>query len=98
MKGGQMTYLITGTATFSTQTNRNSALTRVNAVLAGYQVTDQATLGFDAGVNTPTTTTMTISISCGNDDAMCAQLGRDIYTAWTQSNRHTQGYLSINKV
>jgi hypothetical protein len=98
MKGGQMAYIITGTATFSNQNNRDSALGRVNTALAGYSITDIQTLGFTAGINTPTSTTMTISISCGDDDNVCAEISKAIYGAWTQSNRHTQGYLSMNKV
>lgn len=93
-----MPYIITGTATFSTQANRDAALTRVNNALASFSYSNLATPGFSAGIQTPTTTTITISIQDGVSDTTAAALAKAIYDAWTSSNRHSSGFLSINKI
>lgn len=92
-----MAYVITGTLTFSTQANRDAALTRINTALSGYSYTNLATI-FSAGVATPTTTTITISIQDGTDDQVAASIAKSIYDAAVATNRHTLGYLSVNKV
>lgn len=92
-----MPYLITGTATFSSQANRDAALTRVNAVLPGFSYSEVATT-FQAGVKTPTATTITFSLMDGEDGAVAAALSKAIYDALIQSNRQTSGYLSVNYV
>lgn len=93
-----MPYIITGTATFSNQANRDAALARVNTAISSYpQLSAYTTPGFSAGVATPTTTTMTVSFIDGTDDATAAAIAKAIYDAWVASNRHTQGFLSINR-
>ncbi len=92
-----MTYTITGTLTFSTQANRDAALTRLNSALASYSYTNISTL-FSAGVTTPTTTTITISIQDGEDGTTAAAMAKALYDAAVAANRHTSGYLSVNKV
>ena len=92
-----MAYTITGTLTFSTQANRDAALGRINTAMSSYTYTAIATT-FAAGVATPTTTTITISIQDGTDDQTASSLANAIYSAATSSNRHTSGYLSVNKV
>ena len=92
-----MAYTITGTLTSSTQANRDAALGRINTAMSSYNYTAIAT-AFTAGVATPTTTTITISIQDGTDDQMASGLANAIYNAATSSNRHTSGYLSVNKV
>ena len=96
-----MPYIITGTATFSSQANRDAAVTRVNTAIAPYvsagTISPFATPGFSAGLNTPTTTTMTVSYSVGTEDTTAATVAKAVYDAWIASNRHTVGYLSVNK-
>ena len=92
-----MPYIIAGTVTFSSQANRDAALTRVNAVLPGFTYSNVAT-AFNGGINTPNTTTITFSLSVGVDGDAASTLGKAIYDALVQSNRHTSGYLSVNKV
>ena len=92
-----MAYIITGTVTFSSQANRDAALTRVNAVLPGFQYTPVSTV-FNSGVNTPNNTTITFSFDAGSDGAYASNLSKSIYDALVQSNRHNSGYLSVNKV
>lgn len=93
-----MAYIITGTLTFSTQANRDAALTRIQTALQGYSYTNLATAGFGAGVLTPTTTTITISIQDGVDGTTAAAISKAIYDAAVSTNRHSSGYLSINDI
>jgi hypothetical protein len=96
--GGKMAYTITGTATFSSTAFRDAALSRVQTAVASYTYNNVATPGFSAGIQTPTATTLTVSIQNGNDDsAAAAALAKAIYDAWTASNRHSSGFLSINR-
>lgn len=89
-----MAYVITGTATFSTQARRDAARTRVDAAIAAFSFINRSTV-FTAGITHPTTTTMTVSIET---DVNPGELGKAIYDAWVQSNRHDSGYLSVNKI
>ena len=91
-----MAYTITGTLTFSTQTNRDAALSRINTALSSYTYSNVST-AFAAGVATPTTTTITISIQDGTDDVLAGAIAKAIYDAAVSSNRHTSGFLSVNK-
>lgn len=91
-----MAQMITGTATFSSQANRDAALTRVNAVISSYSLTAIPAVGFSAGVTTPTTTTMSVSFT---DLALDGQIAaKAIYDAWVQSNRHTSGWLALSSI
>jgi hypothetical protein len=92
-----MAYIITGTFTFSSQANRDAARTRLDAALLAYSYTPLAT-AFTAGITNPTTTTMTVSILDGNDGNTAAAMSKSIYDALVVSNRHTAGFLSVNKI
>lgn len=92
-----MPYIITASVTFSSQANRDAALARVNTALSAYSYTNVAT-ALSAGIQTPTTTTLTISIQDGDDGATVAAIQSSLMTALTSSNRHTLGYVSVNKV
>ena len=94
-----MPYTITGTATFSSQANRDSARTRLDTALLAYSLVNTATVAFSAGITQPTTTTMTVSFTVpdGTDAGLVAKA---IYDAWIGTGgaaRHTLGYLSVNK-
>jgi hypothetical protein len=93
-----MAYLITGTATFSSQANRDAAVTRVQTAISGLPLTDTATIGFLAGLVNPTTTTMTVSYTVAGDDSAAMDAAKAIYGAWVTTNRNTSGYLSVNKL
>lgn len=93
-----MAYIITGTATFSSQSNRDAALTRLNDAIASYSLTSRTTVGFPAGIGTPDTTTITVSFEGGTDDANAAAISNAIYDAWVSKNRQTRGYLSVSKI
>lgn len=90
-------YVITGTVTFSSQANRDAALTRVNNAVSGFTYTNVATV-FTGGINTPNTTTITFSIVAGENQTDAATLTKTIYDALTSANRQTSGYLSVNLI
>lgn len=95
-----MVYIITGTATFSSQANRDAARTRLDSALLSYSLSSYGTT-FTAGIAQPTTTTMTVSFSFDGDAATAATAAKSIYDAWIGTGgtvRHTQGFLSVNKV
>lgn len=92
-----MAYTITGTLTFSSQANRDAALTRLNTALVGYSYTNWAS-AFTAGITTPTTTTITISIQDGEDGENAKAIAEALKAAAVSVNRHTSGYLSVNKI
>lgn len=95
-----MVYIITGTATFSSQANRDAARTRLDAALLAYSLSAYATT-FTAGITHPTTTTMTVSFSFDGDQDTMVAAAKSIYDAWIGTGgaaRHTTGYLSVNKV
>ena len=92
-----MAYTITGTLTFSSQANRDAALTRLNTALSAYSYTNWASV-FAAGITTPNTTTITISIKDGESGEMAKEIAEALKAAAVASNRHTSGYLSVNKV
>lgn len=60
-----MPYYVTGSATYSSQTNRNNAQAAINAVLAG--TTGWAGGKYPAGVATNGTTGLTISVMVNSD-------------------------------
>jgi hypothetical protein len=92
-----MAYTITGTLTFSNQSTRDAALTRLNTALSGYTYTNWAST-FTAGVATPTTTTITISIQDGENGETAKAIGEALLAAAVAGTRHSSGYLSVNKV
>lgn len=92
-----MPYWVSGAATFSTQANRDAAVTRVNAALSTLGLSAQSVGDLPAGVSTPTSTTMTLSFFVGNDSAAAAAASSALYSAWTSSNRHSQGYLTVSR-
>jgi len=92
-----MPYIITGNVTFASQANRDAAITRVNTALSGMDYTDVATT-LPAGINTSGTLAITISIQDGNDGETARTLRNTIYNALVQSNRHTLGWVSVNKI
>ena len=92
-----MPYIITGSVTFGSQANRDAAITRVNTALSGYSLTAYATQ-FPAGLNTPTTTTITFSYKDGEDGGTAGTVGNALLSALVSVNRHTSGWVSVNKV
>lgn len=91
-------HTITGTVTYSSQANRDAALTRVNTALTGLTYTNIATT-FGAGILTPTTTTITFSLQIiTTDDDEVRIFRRAIYDALTATNRQTSGWLSSNRI
>jgi hypothetical protein len=93
-----MAYVITGTLTFSSQANRDAARSRIDTAISVYNYTNRSGTIFTAGIAHPTTTTLTISVESGNDDSTAASFAAAIYNAAVQSNRHSSGYLSVNKL
>jgi hypothetical protein len=95
-----MVYIISGTATFSSQANRDAARTRLDSALLSYSLTSYATT-FTAGIAQPTTTTMTVSFSFDGDHTSVSNAAKAIYDAWIGTGgtaRHTLGFLSVSKV
>ena len=92
-----MPYIITATLTYSSQANRDAARTRIDSAIAGLPLSALAT-ALAAGINNPTTTTITISMRDGLDATTASDAANAIYNASTQTNRHISGYLSINYV
>jgi len=88
-----MQYLLAGSVTFSSQTNRDAALTRVNSALLSYSYT-VGTSVFPSGVNTSGTTVITFSLIFNDIDTANSCLG-SVMAALTASNRHTSGWLSV---
>ena len=64
-----MRYIIAGTATFSSQANRDAAKARLDTAMAGYTYTAVATT-FTPGINLPNTTSLTISIDADGNEAV----------------------------
>jgi hypothetical protein len=92
-------HTITGTATFSSQANRDAARTRVNTALLIYTYVNASGTIFTSGITHPTTTTITFALQIEtNDDDEVRNFRRAIYDALTAANRHTSGWLSSNKV
>lgn len=89
-----MTHIITGTVTFSNQSTRNAALTRVNDAVSGFTYENVATV-FSAGINTPNTTTITFSLQ---SEEAPGTIFDAIMTALVSGTRHTSGYVSMNKI
>lgn len=88
-------FAVTGTVTYSSQTNRDAALTRVNSALAAYSYISQTT-AFPGGVNTSGTTVITFSLVFTDstiDNANACMSA--IHTATTSSNRWTSGWISV---
>lgn len=93
-----MAYVITSNLTYSSQAFRDAARTRIDAVIAAHNVLNRATI-FPGGVTNPTTTTIAISIETAiNDASVSGTLAREIYDAATSSNRHSSGWISVNKI
>lgn len=90
-----MRRVITGTATFSSQTNRDNAYSRMTTALASLSYTPfTSTLG--AGVSTSGTTNIIVSIEVPDVDTG-TDVAQAIYDSWTSSNRQSAGYLSVNR-
>ena len=81
-----MTYLITGSITYSTTNARNSALTALNDALASSPVTPVAGV-YAAGVNNPTGNVITISVTC--DDSVVESVREAFRVAWTSQTKST---------
>lgn len=92
-----MAYIITSSTTFSSQANRDAALTRVNNALSGETYTNRATT-LAAGVTTSGTTVLNISIEVSSDPGIAGTVGSAVLSALVASNRHTSGYVGVNKV
>ena len=92
-----MPYLITGSVKFASQANRDAALTRVNTALSGESFTNVTTT-VGTGIAASGTVDITISIQDGNDGETARLLRNLIYNALVQSNRHTLGWVSVNRV
>lgn len=91
-----MAYYITGTLTFSSQTNRNNARTAVDAVsLGGAQ--SWAGGPYAAGITNVGTTQFTISLVLGDDDNEARTLSRALFTAYSPYARNA-GHLACVKV
>lgn len=83
-----MPYLILGSLTYASQANRDSAKTSILAVLATYPQITGVTTGLTSGVNTPSTTVLTISMQV--PDATTAELVRvSLIAAWSAMPRTT---------
>jgi hypothetical protein len=86
-------YYITGTLTFSSQANRNSARTAVDAVsLGGAQ--PWAGGPYAAGIANVGTTQMTISLVIDADDAAARVVARALLNAYSAFARNA-GHLAI---
>lgn len=93
-----MSYIIAGTATFSSQANRDAARTRIDAAIASTNYVSYTTT-FTAGVQNPTTTTMTISIKLVTEvSSEAANTLTTLFTELTSSNRPTACYLSLTRM
>lgn len=92
-----MPYTVTGSMTFSNQANRDAALTRINAAITGLMWIGFLT-ALPAGVTTSGTTVINISLRVTNDDeTTAANIAKSILDAAVSSNRHTSGYIGVNK-
>lgn len=89
------TYTITGTVIYSSQANRDAALTRVNTALVGQSYTNVAT-SLPAGVNTSGTTGLSVSIQIP-DDTLAGSTMKLILDAMVAVNRQTSGYIGVNR-
>jgi hypothetical protein len=92
-----MPYTVTGSATFSSQANRDAAQTRVNSAIAGMAWAGYSS-AFTAGVTTSGTTILNISIAItDNSDVTAANVLKAVIDALVLTNRHTSGWVGINK-
>lgn len=92
-----MPYIITGSVTYTNQSQRDAAMTRVNTAMTPF-VFINATSSIPAGINTSGTTIITISIQDGEDGVSAKAMLDALFGALVQTNRHTSGYVSVNKV
>jgi hypothetical protein len=92
-----LTRTVTANLTFSSQANRDAAVGRVNAALAGVPYSPrQNYLTPAGGVVLPTSTTLQISIQV--DESVDAdEVARALFDAITSGTRHTAGWISVNK-
>lgn len=91
-----MSYIVIGRLTYSTQTNRNTALNAINNTLANftYQGVDTS---LPAGVTTSGTTIITISIQVNDADVDTIRMA--LLSSWTIAARATTGhYIGVVKV
>jgi hypothetical protein len=93
-----MPYYITGTATFSSQANRDAARTRADTAVSGLSYVAEAVGSLVAGLTNPTTTTTTVSVRVDGTAAEAYTMSQAILNAWVLSNRHTSGWIGISKV
>lgn len=88
-----MAYIVTASVTFASQANRDAAITRVNTAISSYNKVNVAT-AFSAGIATPTSTTMTVSMESLEPPGV---LTNAIWAAMTSTGRPTSGFISLNK-
>jgi len=89
-----MAYIVTASVTFASQANRDAAITRVNTAIASYNKANVATV-FAAGIATPTSTTMTVSMESLEPPGT---LTNAIWAAMTSTGRPTSGFISLNHI
>jgi hypothetical protein len=87
-----MAYIVTSSVTFASQAARDAAVTRVNNAVASYNKVN-VTTAFSAGIATPTSTTMTISMESLEPPGV---LTNAIWAAMTSTGRPTTGWISMN--
>lgn len=87
-------YTITGTGTWSTQTNRNAAVSRVNSALSSYSYSEYAT-AYAAGITTTGTAIMNISVTV--EDAYAKAAYDAIALAFQTATKPTTYSVSVNK-
>ena len=92
-----MPYTITGSVTYSSQTNRDAALSRVTTALSGVDWSAFATPTLPAGILSSGTLSITVSIVTLDGDSLAASTMKSILDAFVSSNRHTSGFLAVNK-
>lgn len=93
-----MAYIITAQLTFSSSTNRSNAQTRVNNAIGIYNFFNRDTLLTTGGVS-GSGSILNISIQAASDDHNeVRDIAQAIYDAAVASNRHTSGFMSVNKV
>lgn len=92
-----MRRVITGTATFGNQSNRDAAYTRMNNALASIEFSN-FTSALGTGVSTSGTTGIIISIEVPDVDTGI-DTATAVYNAWTATSnaRQNSGYLSVNR-
>ena len=82
-------YQVTGSITYSTGGNRDTALANINSALTAFNVTNVAT-ALSAGVNTNGAAGLTISIEV--PDSQVEAVRAALRTAWTSTARATTGH------